>query len=84
VIVYYNVRKMCEKKSFRNKRYTFVAKTFFETSTYFRLSISYLHGKSSWIKKKHFSSESWILGLKGVSRNLSLTINEHIDCIALL
>ena len=26
VIVYYNVRKMCEKKSFRNKRYTFVAK----------------------------------------------------------
>ena len=41
VIVYYNVRKMCEKKSFRNKRYTFVAKSFFETSIYLRLSIAY-------------------------------------------
>ena len=24
------------------------------------------------------------VGLKGVSRNLSLTINEHIDCIVLI
>ena len=45
------------KKSFRNKRYTFVAKSFFETSTYLRLSIAYIVNPVGF-KKNQFSSES--------------------------
>ena len=67
------------KKSFRNKRYTFVAKSFFETSTYLRLSIAYIVNPVGF-KKNHFSLESWIKR----SFTQLFTINENIDCIVLI